>query len=420
MRLIEIRIPHLGEGADSGAIVNIFVKEGDSITKDQTLLELENEKAVAPIPSPQAGVVKKIHVKVGDKVTVGQAVLSLAESGAPVSTGAAPAAPSITAREAVAAPKAETHHESKIGAPPAASPTVRRMARDLGIDLTRVRGSESGGRIGVQDLRAYIQHLQFAPQASASAPAASVKPSAEKHHFEKWGAVERKPVSSLRQKIGQKMTESWTTTPHITQFDEADITALMAYRKKFAAAYEKKGAKLTVTPLLIRAVVSALKKYPSFNSSLDEEKHEIVLKHYFNIGVAVDTDAGLIVPVLHDADKKDLFSLAKELDQLAEKTRQRKVSLDDLKGGSFTISNLGGIGGGHFTPIINKPEVAILGVGKGALKPVAVSGGNFEPRLLLPLSLSYDHRVVDGADGARFLRHIVETLENTQESDVKI
>jgi pyruvate dehydrogenase E2 component (dihydrolipoamide acetyltransferase) len=224
--------------------------------------------------------------------------------------------------------------------------------------------------------------------------------------FSKWGPVEAKPLTPLRQKIAEKMTESWTTIPHVTQFDEADITALMALRKKYAPAYEKKGATLTLTSFILKAVVTALKKFPTVNSSLDEALQKLVEKKYYHIGVAVDTEQGLIVPVLRDVDKKTLLQVSKELGELAEKTRQRKVSLDELKGGTFTVSNLGGIGGSHFTPIVNKPEVAILGVGRGAGK--------------LPLSLSYDHRVIDGAVGARFIRAVAEALENFKEDEVKI
>lgn len=419
---MDIRIPHLGEGADSGTIVNIYVKEGDKVAKDQTILELENEKAVAPIPSPLAGTVKKILVKVGDKVTVGQAIVTL--DGA-AGAAAPPAGPRPVEKQAVPSPAPAPAavpsgsgyvYHSPSGAPPPAAPSVRKVARELGIDLALVRGSQAGGRIVMEDLRAYIQALQAG---SAAKTAAAAKPSPERVDFSKWGPVTRKPVSSLRQKIGQKMTESWTSVPHVTQFDEADITELMTIRKKHAEAYEKKGAKLTITPFLIKAAVSALKKYPSFNASLDEASHEIILKSYYHIGVAVDTEAGLIVPVLRDADKKSLLEIAKSLEELADKTRSRKVTVDELKGGTFTISNLGSIGGTHFTPIVNAPEVAILGVGRGAMKPV-LKEKNFEARLLLPLALSYDHRAVDGADGARFIREVVEALERFKESDVKL
>lgn len=410
---MDIRIPHLGEGADSGNVVNVLVKPGDKVTKDQTLIELENEKAVAPIPSTHAGVVQKIYVKTGDKVTVGQAIVALGEEGASFSApSAAPSekkAPESAHHPIQTPPPAmdeDYSYSSKSGFAPPASPTVRKLAMELGIDLARVRGSEPGGRIVVGDLRNYIQYLQQSASQPRAATAELSKPAAapaEQIDFSKWGTVNKKPASSLRQKIGQKMLESWTTIPHVTQFDEADVTALMTLRKKQG---------LTVTPFILKALVTALKKFPLLNSSLDETTHEIVYKEYYHIGVAVDTDAGLIVPVLRDVDKKSVSDLAKELDTLAEKTRQRKVSIDELKGGSFTLSNLGGVGGTFFTPIINKPEVAILGVGRGVLKPVVTKDKNIEPRMMMPLGLSYDHRVVDGADGARFIREVVANLEN--------
>lgn len=418
---MDIRLPRLGEGAESGTVVNVFVKEGDAVTKDQTILELENEKAVAPIPSPEAGTVTKVYVKVGDKISVGQAILSLSGGGpAP----AVPASEAPKAAPAAEAPKAAPTKEAKDtapageaqpqaprrevpGIPPPASPSVRRVAKELGIDLTQIRGSEHGGRIVMADLRAYVERLQRLTLQPREAAPEIKKALPESVDFSKWGSVTTKPLSPLRQKIGEKMKESWTTIPHVTQFDEADITALMALRKKYAPKYEKKGANLTLTSFILKAVVAALKKYPIVNSSLDEKTHEIVFKEYYHLGVAVDTEQGLIVPVLRDVDKKKMLELSLELAQLAEKTRQRKVSLEELKGGTFTVSNLGGIGGGHFTPIINKPEVAILGVGRGKNNR-------------LPLALSYDHRVVDGADGARFIRAVVEALENFKDKDVKI
>ncbi len=403
----------MGEGADSGSVVSVAVKEGDRVSRDQTIIELENEKAVAPIPSSHSGVVKKIHVKVGDKVSVGQAILSLEESGGEAASPQPVSAVPPSAEKAAQAPD-DYVYQSASGFPPPASPTVRKLARDLGIDLTKIKGSEAGGRIVLSDLKATVRRLQ------ESSPK---KSPAEKIDFSKWGKVTVKPSSSLRQKIGQRMIESWTTVPHVTQFDEADITTLMALRKKNAAAFEKKGARLTLTPFVMKAVVAALKKYPAANSSLDEDTQEIVFKEYYHLGVAVDTESGLLVPVVKEVDKKSLWQIAKELEDLAEKTRQRKISLDDLKGGSFTISNLGGIGGAHFTPIVNKPEVAILGVGRGVLKPMVTQSNGKEKikgRLMLPLALSYDHRVLDGADGARFIREVVQNLENFKEKDVKI
>ncbi len=416
---MDIKIPNLGEGADSGTVVSIYVKEGDTVKKDQTLVELENEKAVAPIPSTIAGVVTKILVKVGDKVTVGQSIVSISEGGngasAASSSSARPAqaAPAYQAPASQSAPAsgAAYQYSSPSGAQPPASPSVRKLAQDLGIDLSRVRGTESGGRISLADLRNYMQYLQNLALHGTPA-AAPARPAAESVDFSKWGPVHKKAVSSLRQKIAQKMTESWTTIPHVTQFEDVDITSLMDLRKKYAAAYEKKGAKLTLTHFVLKALITALKKHPVFNASLDENTQEVVYKDYYHLGVAVDTEQGLIVPVLKDVDKKSLAQLAKELDELAEKTRARKVSIDDLKGGTFTVSNLGGIGGSYFTPIINKPEVAILGVSKG--KKTA------DGKLIMPIGVSYDHRVIDGADGARFIRTLAEALETFDEKEVKI
>ena len=402
---MEIRLPKLGEGAESGTVVSLFVKEGDIIQKDQTILELENEKAIAPIPSPEAGTITKVYVKVGDKISVGQAILSLSGIG---TAPAAPAAPATEAPKAAPAQETQAAPRREVpGIPLPASPSVRKVANELGIDLTQIRGSEHGGRIVMADLRAYVERLQRLTLQPREAAPEIKKAVSESVDFSKWGSITRKPLSSLRQKIGEKMVESWTTIPHVTQFDEAELAALMALRKKYASKYEKKGANLTLTSFILKAVVAALKKYPIVNSSLDEKTHELIFKDYYHLGVAVDTEQGLIVPVIRDVDKKKMLELSLELAQLAEKTRQRKVSLEDLKGGTFTVSNLGGIGGGHFTPIINKPEAAILGVGRGKNN-------------MLPLALSYDHRVVDGADGARFLRAVVEALENFKDKDVKI
>jgi pyruvate dehydrogenase E2 component (dihydrolipoyllysine-residue acetyltransferase) len=431
---MDIKLPRLGEGAESGTVVSILVKAGDQVKEGQTIVELENEKAVAPIPSSASGRVAKLYVKEGDKISVGQPILALETDGA-ASLTSLPAAPRPVTRPApapvpqpsrqpVEAPSVDVVGDLTQNESVAASPTVRRLASDLGIDLTRVRGSQRGGRVAVEDLHAYIQKIQRLAFGGGTAPRAMAEPApkppvAEKIDFEKWGPVSRKPLSSLRKIIAQRMHESWASVPRVTQFDEADITSIIALRKKYVPKYEKKGASLTLTPFLIRAVVAALKKHPIFNSSLDEATDEIVFKDYYHVGIAVDTEQGLIVPVIRDVDKKSLLQLSKELADLAEKARQRKVAADDLKGGTFTISNQGGIGGGFFTPIVNKPEVAILGVGRGALKPV-VRGAKIEKRMLLPLGLSYDHRVVDGATAARFIVEIVQALEQFKESEVKI
>jgi pyruvate dehydrogenase E2 component (dihydrolipoamide acetyltransferase) len=425
---MDVKLPHLGEGADSGTVVNLFVKEGDTITEDQPMLELENEKAVATIPAPAAGQVTKVYVKTGDKISVGQRILALSEAGmasspkksdtapAPPKTKAPPAEAEAEASEPEAPAEAEAEEapdKSGSGVAPAASPAIRKLTRDLGIDLARVRGTARGGRITQADVRAYIQQLQRTAAKSKAGPAAAAaaKPAAESVDFSRWGAITKKPVSSLRQVIARRLTESWNAVPRVTQFDEADLTNLLALRKKFLAAYEKKGARLTVTSFVLKAVADTLKRHPIFNTSLDEATQEIVFKEYIHLGVAVDTEAGLIVPVIRDVDKKDLVQLSKDLEALATKARERKVTAEELKGGTFTISNQGGIGGGHFTPIVNKPEVAILGLGKGAMKPV-VREGKIESRMMLPLALSYDHRVIDGANAARFMVDLVKALEN--------
>jgi pyruvate dehydrogenase E2 component (dihydrolipoamide acetyltransferase) len=420
---MDVKLPKLGEGADSGVVVNVFVKEGDQVARDQAILELENEKAVASIPSTAAGVVTKIYVKSGDKISVGQRLISLSGGDQPV-VAAAPAAKWAAPEPEPETPVEESAAEDgeeipKPVAAPVASPSIRRLARELGLDLSRVRGSEAGGRIVTGDIRAYLARLQKAadkPKGAATAPA---KPVAVSIDFSKWGPVTKKPLTQLRQVIARRMWENWNAIPHVTQFDDADFTRFNELRKKFAPAYEKKGVRLTLTPLVLKALVETLKKHPIFNSSLDEIAQEIVFKEYFHIGIAVDTEQGLIVPVIRDADRKSVLDLAKELEQLAQKARERKVTAEELKGGTFTVTNQGAIGSAHFTPIINKPEVAILGLGRGALKPV-VRVGKVEVRMLTPLGLSYDHRVIDGGAAARFMVDLVKAMENFSEETVKM
>lgn len=439
---MDLKLPNLGEGADSGTVVNLFVKEGDTIAKDQPVLELENEKAVASIPSSISGTVSKIYVKVGEKISVGQRILSTGETGAAPTAPKPAAVPAEAPRvEAEAAPAQPEPRPAEIperelglqsppppprtpGVPPPASPAIRKLARDLGLDLARIRGSARGGRIILEDVRGYIQRLQrlaAEPRQPAPAPAAAAapKPAPEPLDFSKWGPVERKALSPLRQVIARRMAENWVALPRVTQFDEADITELNALRKQHAAAYEQRGARLTLTSFALKAVVDTLKDFPVLNCSLDEAKEELVFKKYFHIGVAVDTEAGLIVPVLRDVDKKNLFELSKELEELAEKARSRKVTAEELKGGTFTISNQGGIGGAHFTPIVNRPEVAILGLGRGAMKAVVRPEG-IVPRLMMPLGLSYDHRVIDGGVAARFIVALVKAFESFTEEQVKL
>ena len=427
---MDVKLPKLGEGADSGVVVNIFVKEGDTVAKDQAILELENEKAVASIPSTGAGVVAKVHVKAGDRVGVGARLITITESGQPAAAPVVAAAPKPAAKKVVAqaAPEPEEVVEESAEVEEevsdenvAASPSIRKMARELGINLGKIRGSESGGRIVIGDVRAYIQRLvkAAAKPATVAASAASAKPAPVQIDFSQWGPVSKKPVTPLRKVIARRMAESWNSVPRVTQFDDADFTKLGELRKKFAAAYEAKGVKLTLTPFILKAVAETLKKHPMFNSSLDEVANEIVIKEYIHLGIAVDTDQGLMVPVIRDVDKKSLLDLAKELESLAAKARDRKITADEMKGGTFTISNQGAIGGAHFTPIINLPEVAILGLGRGALKPV-VRDGKVEVRMMTPLGLSYDHRVVDGGAAARFTVDLVKAFENFGEEAVKI
>lgn len=432
---MDLKLPKLGEGSDSGVVVSIFVNEGDTIAKDQTIIELENEKAVAAIPASAGGVVTKIHVKTGDKISAGQRILTLS-GGSEAPAAAAPTAKptakvSAPKRPAAPAPEPEAEEEvievaeeesTETVAAPVASPSLRRWARELGINLGKVRGSGPGGRIETNDVKNYILRLQAAaakPKAAAATPTAPAKPATEQIDFSKWGPILKKPVTTLRGVIARRMAENWNAIPHVTQFDDVDFTKLNELRKKYAAAYEAKGSKLTLTPLVLKAVAATLKKHPIFNSSLDEVANEIILKEYVHLGIAVDTDAGLIVPVIRDVDKKSVLEVAKDLEVLAQKARDRKVSGDDLKGGTFTISNQGAIGGAHFTPIVNKPEVAILGLGRGAMKPI-VRDGKIEARMLTPIALSYDHRVIDGGSAARFTVDLVAALTDFSEDVVKL
>jgi pyruvate dehydrogenase E2 component (dihydrolipoamide acetyltransferase) len=490
--VIDLILPELGENITAGDVLRVLVQAGDTLTKDQPVLELETDKATIEVPSSLSGQVKEIKVKAGDKVKVGQVILSVQE-GEPAtasagngnasnpSSGSPPArnppAQTTGAKAASAAPagedapsenapaeKPETPGESadppaegqrasaaddpgvvadapgeegvrapqrgRAGAsgvekvvdfsrgtrpsaespaepeqPPApAAPSVRRMARELGVDINDVSGSGAGGRISAEDVKAHVNRLVTAAMAPGGA-AAAVLPD-----FSRWGEIERQPMRAVRRKTAEHLLAAWTTIPHVTQHDLADVTALDDLRKRFAKQAEAAGGNLTVTSIAVKVVASALKVFPQFNVSVDMSAEEIIQKKYVHIGVAVDTDRGLLVPVIRDADTKNIIQLSVELAQLSEKARQRKLSLDEIQGGCFSISNLGGIGGTAFTPIVNTPEVGILGISRARLEPV-YQGTALVPRLLLPLSLSYDHRVVDGADGIRFLRWIVEALE---------
>ncbi|MCX6902037.1 MAG: dihydrolipoamide acetyltransferase family protein [Verrucomicrobia bacterium] len=429
---MDIKLPKLGEGADSGSVVSVLVKEGDRVKKGQTVIELENEKAVAPIPSPAEGIVAGIRVKEGDKLSVGQVILTLRMEGeaavaapqkpAPREKNAPPPVAPIAATPAPAAATEEVlpELETESGLPPAASPAIRRLARELGLDLRHIRGSEPGGRIVMADLKSYLQRLErlAARARTTTAAALPARPTPPSIDFSQWGPVVKKPMTALRKTIAQRMTENWNTVPHVHQFDEVDISALNDLRQKFASAYEEKGARLTLTSFALVALAKALKKHPIFNASLDEAEEVIVFKQYVNIGLAVDTEAGLIVPVIRHVDQKTMLELSNDVMEVARKARERKVSLDDLKGGTCTISNQGGIGGGAFTPIINKPEAAILGLGRGVVKPV-VRAGKIEPRLLMPICVGYDHRLIDGGSAARFVVDLVEAFGAFTEAEVK-
>ena len=408
---MDIKLPKLAEGAESGTIVSILVSVGDNVEKDQTIIELENEKAVAPIPSTTSGTVSAIHVKEGDTVSSGQTLITLSSS-----VNDSQPSPSPSPQPQPVQPQSLPQPTHPPGTPPPASPSARKIAMQLGLDLSRVPSSSRGGRITLDDIRNYIAHLQSSSQTqSQSQP--QLQPSID---FSKFGKIKKEPFASLRKTIAKKMQSSWQTIPHVTQFDDADITDLMKLRKKYKADYQDRGAGLTLTSFAIKACLKALKEFPIFNTSLDENTNELIHKEYFHLGIAVDTESGLIVPVIKDVDKKSLLELSTELGELAEKTRSRKISAEELQGACFTISNLGGIGGTHFSPIVNHPQVAILGLGRGVTRAVVTKDNNIEPRIMLPLAVSYDHRVIDGADAARFIRSLVESFENFSEDEVKI
>jgi pyruvate dehydrogenase E2 component (dihydrolipoamide acetyltransferase) len=449
---MDIRLPRLGEGADSGTVASIFVKEGDRVKKDQLILELESEKAVASIPASESGTVLNIHVREGETIKVGQLILTLAAGGvaeatpravktvvgdgsseqperAQVDPGAGPelrsAAAGVyppTAPEPLPAGAGVYPSNAPCGPPPAASPTIRKMARELGIDLRRVRGSERGGRIVMDDMRRYVAWLQETAYKPGTAMPAVQSPGPAQSptiDFSRWGSVQVQKMTTLRRTISTRMVESWTRVPHVTQFDEADVTRILALRKMYAVAYEQQGAKLTLTSFALRAVTQALKLHPLMNASLNEAAGEVVFKQYFHIGLAVDTEHGLIVPVIRDAETKSMKQLSIEVQQLAGKARQRKLALEEMQGGTFSISNQGGIGGGAFTPIINAPEAAILGMGRSVARPV-IREGRVVERIILPLGLSYDHRLIDGANAARFMVDLVRAFEQFDEENVKI
>lgn len=426
----EFKIPALGENISSAQIVKVLVKPGDQIKNDQIVFEIETDKATVEVPAEFPGVVKEVKIKEGDKVPVGSVALIIegsetsSASKPGTDTPASPVQPgssSIEKKAEIKEPAVAKEHShmpqaitvpkdiSKVVVP--AAPSVRRFAREIGVEISGVRGSGPGGRISIEDVKAYAKNLNQQLQKGGMIGSGVSISKETLPDFSKWGIVERLPMSNIRRKTAEHLSYAWATIPHVTQFDKADITELEKLRKQFGKKVEEAGGKLTVTGILLKVIASAMKVFPQFNASVDMEKNEIVYKKYFNIGIAVDTDRGLLVPVIRDVDKKNITQISVELNEISRKARDKKLSLEEMQGGCFTISNLGGIGGTYFTPIVNSPEVAILGVSKSAFEPVYIDG-EFKPRLMMPLSLSYDHRIIDGADAIRFLRWVINALEN--------
>jgi pyruvate dehydrogenase E2 component (dihydrolipoamide acetyltransferase) len=457
--LAEVRVPDMGSFKDV-AVIDVLVKPGDTIEVEASLVTLETEKATMDVPSTVAGVVEKLHVAKGGRVspgdliaTVRSAAAAVAEAAPPTSPAAAPSAPAAqsTPAPAKAASVAVASSQTEAAKPPAASapvaaapasappaataakaaapaavstdfppfnepgfsrahagPSVRMLARELGVDLTRVTGTGFKARITHDDVKAYVKKSLSAP---AAAPAGGALPSVPVVDFAQFGAIETKPLSRIQKISGPRLHASWVNIPHVTQFDDADITELEELRGKLKQTAQDAGIKLTPLAFIVRACVRALQEFPLFNASLDAGGTNLILKKYVHVGFAADTPNGLVVPVVRDADKKDVYKTARELAELSEKARGGKLRPPDMQGGCFTISSLGGIGGTAFTPIINAPEVAILGVSRAAMRPVYKDGA-FVPRLILPLSLSYDHRVIDGASAARFTTFLAQTLAN--------
>lgn len=413
MPVQDIALPAVGENITTGTVIKVSVAVGDSVKKDQDLLELETDKASLPVPSPVSGVVKEILIKEGQEVKIGSVVMRIDANASAPSTvqKTEPDQPAETPKKSVAAAAAAAKPAPVAAAPApvapspaaknvAAAPSVRRLARELGINLAQVPGSGPGGRISKEDVKEFTKRLV---QSGSGGVATVQRPLPD---FSKYGNIRREKMNNIRRKTAEHMSYCWNTIPHVTQFGKADITELEKLRKRHSTNERK----LTVTPFLMKVIASAVKTFPKFNSSLDMTAQEIIYKDYIHIGVAVDTDRGLLVPVIRNVDQKTIFQIADELNAVAERARAGKITLDDLQGSSMTVTNLGGIGGTAFTPIVNWPEVAILGVSRGANEPV-FENDHFVPRFMLPLSLSYDHRVIDGADGARFLRWVCEAIE---------
>ena len=419
----QVTVPDIGNYKDV-PVIEVMVKAGESVKAEQSLITLETDKATMDVPAPFDGVVKEVKVKVGDTVSEGSLIFVLEASGAApaavhaAAPAAAPAkAPAKAAPAAVvAAVVAQTPAPAPVvaavvssGGKAHASPSIRAFARELGVDLTLVKGSSAKGRISKDDVQNFVKSALSQPRGAAGGTGGVQVMAMPVVDFAKFGAVETQPLSRIKKISGANLHRNWVSIPHVTQFDEADISEMEAFRKEIGTEYAKQNIKITPLVFMLKAVVAALQKFPEFNASLDASGENLVLKKYYHIGVAVDTPNGLMVPVLRDVDKKGLIQLAKELGEISAKARELKISAADMQGGCFSISSLGGIGGTAFTPIINAPEVAILGVSKASMKPV-YQDGQFVPRLMLPLSLSYDHRVVDGASGARFTQYLAGVL----------
>ena len=433
MSLMEVKVPDIGDFKEV-EVIELMVKPGDVIKVDQSLITVESDKASMEIPSSHAGVVKELKVKIGDKVHEGSLLLVLEAEGAAVVAPAAaavapvaavaaspvPAAPAPVAVKPAPAPVLELVESS--GAKPHASPSIRKFSRELGVDLVRVKGSGPKGRITQEDVQNYVKGVIAGVTDVVSAPSAKGGsgvgldllpwPSLD---FSKFGTTELLPLSRIKKISGPNLHRNWVMIPHVTQFDEADVTELEEFRKASNTAMAKSGVKLTMLAFVIKASVAALKKFPAFNASLDAKGENLILKQYYHIGFAADTPNGLVVPVIKDADKKGIAQIAQEMGDLSAQAREGKLKPADMQGASFTISSLGGIGGTAFTPIINAPEVAILGLSKSEIKPVW-DGKQFLPRLMMPMSLSYDHRVVDGAMGARFSVYLGEVLADLRKT----
>jgi len=420
----EVKVPDIGDFKDV-PIVEVHVKPGDSVNADDPLITLESDKASMEVPAPAAGRVRQVHVNVGDRVSESSLVVTLEGTA----EGATTPPPSLVEQQepeprpaapppvAPGAPAAARSGPSVDGAAPGtdqvhASPSVRRLARELGVDLRRIRGTGEKGRVTKDDVKAFLRG-PAAPAAPAPAAAAAGIPEIPAQDFSKFGPIETRPLSRIKRISGSHLQRAWLNVPHVTQHDEADITDLDAYRKELDTQARDKGYRVTLLAFLMKAAVSALRQFPEFNSSLSPEKDALILKRYYHLGIAVDTPEGLVVPVVRDVDRKGITELSQELGAFSQKARSGKLTPSDLQGASFTISSLGGIGGTAFTPIVNAPEVAILGVSRSKMAPVW-NGEAFIPRLMLPVSVSYDHRVIDGALAARFTSYLCNVLEDVR------